>query len=210
MKNKVLSLTAAALALGAGTIAIAQHQGGRHGPDADADGSVTRAEMSAHAGTMFARLDANSDGVIDAADREARKGARFARLDADGDGEITQTEMDARAERMTERRPERAERMQERGAERFAGEAREARGKRGGNKMGRGGRGRMMMGMGMMRRADADGDRSITRAEFDAAVESHFATIDTDGDGAISATERQARAAMRERMQERRAARQTG
>ena len=53
MKNKVLSLTAAALALGAGTIAIAQHQGGRHGSDADADGSVTRAEMSPHAGTMF-------------------------------------------------------------------------------------------------------------------------------------------------------------
>ena len=77
--------------------------------------------------------------------------------------------------------------------------------------MGRRGGGRMMMGMGMMRRADADGDRSITRAEFDAAVESHFATVDTDSDGAISATERQAaRAAMRERMQERRAARQTG
>ena len=46
-------------------------------------------------------------------------------------------------------------------------------------------------GMMMLRMADADGDKSITRAEFDAAQAAHFAKVDTNGDGTITAAERQ-------------------
>ena len=63
MKKIVLSLSAATLALGAGAVAYAQHDGGRHGPDADRDGSVTRAEAGAHAAAMFARFDADGNGA---------------------------------------------------------------------------------------------------------------------------------------------------
>jgi len=61
---------------------------------------------------------------------------------------------------------------------------REARGMRGG---------RVMHGM-----ADTDGDKAVTRAEYDAALKAHFAKADADGNGAISAAEHTAaRAAMR-------------
>ena len=44
----------------------------------------------------------------------------------------------------------------------------------------------------MLRMADTDGDKSVTRAEFDAALAAHFAKADANGDGAISAEERKA------------------
>ncbi|MCL4674115.1 MAG: hypothetical protein KJZ64_14545, partial [Sphingomonadaceae bacterium] len=57
----------------------------------------------------------------------------------------------------------------------------------------------------LVRRADADGNRVVTRAEFDRAVASHFARMDTDGNGTVTATERQAaRAAMKQMRGERR------
>ena len=53
-----------------------------------------------------------------------------------------------------------------------------------------------MGGMGMMggmgRMADANGDRALTRAEFEAAALKHFATADADNDGRITAAERDA------------------
>lgn len=229
MRKLTLTLSAAALAL-AGGATVAYSQDGRHGPDADGDGAVTRAEASAHAAQMFARLDVNSDGAINAADREARKAERFAKLDADGNGEVTQAEMkaahEARRARMQERRADRAEKRADRAAEHFArldtdnsggisqaemdaarekrGEMRQARkggdgemrqGKRG-HAMRGGPKGRMGGGMrmmhGMLMRADADGDKSVTRAEFDAAAASHFAEVDTDNNGSITAEERKA------------------
>ena len=77
-------------------------------------------------------------------------------------------------------------------------------------RMGRGGRGGQAMGGMMLRMADADKDGAITRAEFDNAVAARFARVDADGNGAITAEERQAaraqmRTQMRERMQQRRA-----
>ena len=62
----------------------------------------------------------------------------------------------------------------------------------------------------MLRMADTDQDGAITRAEFDSAIATRFARVDADGNGAITAEERQAartqmRTQMRERMQQRRA-----
>lgn len=235
MKTLALTLSASALALTGASVALADDHRGMHKPDADGDGVVTRAEMQTHGAALFARMDADGNGRIEAADRAARQAERFARLDTDGSGEVTRAEMDAHHEarkaRMEARRTgpdgqrldygvERADRRGERfarldtdnsgglsQAELQAG--REARGGRRDGKRGQrmGGRrdGGMRMMHGMLRQADADGDRAVTRAEFDAALASHFARIDTDGNGAIGEAERKAaHAAMRERMAERR------
>ncbi|WP_239987351.1 ca2+ sensor protein [Sphingosinithalassobacter portus] len=61
-------------------------------------------------------------------------------------------------------------------------------------------------GPGMM--ADANHDGIVTREEVIADAERRFARVDTNGDGVITAEERQAaREAMRERMRERRSQR---
>ena len=89
----------------------------------------------------------------------------FQRMDTDGSGGLSQDELKA---------------------------MHEARGERGGKRGHgmRGGRGGHRGGMHMLRMADTDGDKSVTRAEFDAALAAHFAKADANGDGAISAEER--------------------
>jgi Ca2+-binding EF-hand superfamily protein len=120
------------------------------------------------------------------ADRHA---AMFARADADGNGTLSETEMRAAHEA---RQSMRHGRMGEHGD----------KGDHDGKMMrghGRGG------GMAMLRQADTDGDKSVTRAEFDAAVEARFKQADSDGSGTITAEERAAaHTAMKERMQQRR------
>lgn len=196
MKKTAIGFSAAALAL-AGTAALSQGPMGK--VDTDGDGSVTRAEMASHGAAMFARMDANGDGVINAEDRAARRAEMFAKADTNGDGELSQAEMEARRDARMERREARAERMAERFANMDTDNSggltqeemqvnREARGKRGHH----GKRGGRRGGMMMLRMADADGDKSITRAEFDAAQAAHFARIDTNGDGTITAAEREA------------------
>lgn len=235
MTKLTLSLSAAALAFVGASVALAQHHDGMTKPDADGDGSVTRAEMQSHGAQMFARLDVNGDGAIGAADREARQAQRFAAMDTDNDGELSQAEMraahEARHAKREERRAasaeHRAEHRDDRMAEHFdrmdadnsgglsqaelatrhdARAEDEHRGKRGHRMGGMGGdHGAMRMMHGMLRQADADGDKSVTRAEFDAALARHFSQVDADGNGAISAAERQsAHEAMRAKWQERR------
>ena len=59
--------------------------------------------------------------------------------------------------------------------------------------------------MQMLRTADANGDKTVTRAEFDAALKAHFAKADADGNGVITAEERKAmHEARKERRMERR------
>ena len=68
----------------------------------------------------------------------------------------------------------------------------------------RGGRHARRGGMAMLLRADTNGDKAVSRAEFDAAVEARFAKVDTDGSGSITAEERAAaHAAMKERREQR-------
>jgi hypothetical protein len=57
--------------------------------------------------------------------------------------------------------------------------------------------------------ADTDGDKSVSRAEFDAAIAKRFAAMDADGDGKVTAEERDAaREAPKGKWMERREARQ--
>ena len=215
MRKTILTLSVAAVALTGAGIAYAQH-GDHPNPDANGDGVATLAEVRDHGNQLFARMDANGDGVIDARDRQAHHEERFAKADANGDGELSQAEMkamhEARKERREERREARAEKRGGRMAEHFAkadtdnsgglsqdelramhearGERHEGKraGRRGGEHgMRSGGKGRAHM---MLRMADKDGDKSVTRTEFDAALAAHFARADANGDGAISAEER--------------------
>ncbi len=229
MRKTILTLSAAALALGGAGAALADHHGDKRGPmaaDTDGNGELTLAEVRAHAAQRFARMDANGDGQIDAADRAARQAEHFAKADTDGNGELSPAEMKAAREA---RMAKRAERRAMRQAKRFdridadnsggvsqaeleaAHEARaEHRAKRGSQ----GHEGRMAMGAmrnpramharHMLGMADANGDKVVTRAEFDASVTAHFAKVDTDGSGAITAAERKAaHEAMMKRMKER-------
>lgn len=161
--------------------------------DANRDGEVSRAEMQAAHDARKARMEERR------AAREAKSGERherrFAMLDTDGSGTLSKAEMAAAREKRGAMRAER------RGA--GDGERMERQGKRGGHKMG--GRGGKAMWGGMIRQADANNDRSVTRAEFDRAVSAHFARMDADGNGTVTAAERQtARAAMKAQRQERR------
>ncbi len=173
MNKTILAFSAAALAL-TGTTAIAQHRGS-HNPDTDGNGSVTLTEMQAASAERFARMDANGDGVINAAgersERRAKRGGdrteRMAQRFAQADTDNSGGLSQAELAAMHEARGERGKRGN--------------RGKRG----------------GMFLSADANGDQAISRAEFDAAVQARFAKLDSDGNGAISAEEREAHKAER-------------
>lgn len=205
MRKLTLTLAAAAIALGGATIAHADHHGGgKRGPDTDGDGIVSLAEHNAQTAKMFARMDANGDGVINEADREARRTERFAKMDTDGNGELSEAELKAAREARAAKAGDRKGKMAERGGDRRGGDMARPGGKRGPS--GRGGPGMMML-----RAADTDGDKTVTREEFDAAAAKRFAAMDTDRSGGISAEERQAaHEKMRARIQERRGAKQPG
>ena len=149
------------LTLGAALIAVpvlAAPGSGSRG-DADGNGTLTRAEAQAHAAERFARMDVNKDGKIDASDRAARRAAMqtkmFERLDANKDGSISKAEWDQHSvDRAAKRGEKRAD----------AGATEGKRGMRGHHGM-RGGRHGMRGGM-MMGKADTNGDKAISQAEF--------------------------------------------
>lgn len=161
-------------ALIAGGVAMAQDgpRGGRQA-DADNDGRISQAEFAAAAAARFDRSDANRDGTITPDEVQAarqarmaeRREGRFARLDANSDGSISRAEFDAVSERRAEGRDE-------------------GRGPRGGRHGQRGGRGGWGGGM------EAEG---VTRAELDARTATRFARMDANGDGFLTAEDRQAR-----------------
>ena len=126
---RTMMLTVATLAVAAGaTTAVAQR--GPQGPvtrdaylaaqkerfaemDADKDGAVIKAEMTAQltarmgeappadrVDMMFAMLDTNADGKATAAEAEAAAAARFTVLDTDKDGTLTPEERRAGMPRM--------------------------------------------------------------------------------------------------------------
>lgn len=179
MKKKIAFLT-----LGAALIAAPVLAAPGAGPrgDADGNGTLTRAEVQAHAAEKFAKMDANGDGKIDASDRAAKRAemqaAAFARFDANKDGNISKAEWDQAA---ADRAAKRAQRDEKRAD---AGE-----GKRGmrGHHGKRGGHHGMMMG-----RADTDGDKAISQAEFQTAALARFDAADANKDGQVTAEERAA------------------
>lgn len=143
--------------------------------DADGNGAVTKAEALAAADARFAKMDANADGVLNEADKAAKVAKRFAAMDADKNGALSEAEFVAAHEARADKREDRREKRMSRG---------KAEGK-----MGRHG-GRHGGGMKMMARADTNGDKAISQAEFRAAAEARFAKADANNDGTISADER--------------------
>ena len=178
MNRKITFLT-----LGAALIAVpvlAAPGGG------DRNATQTRAEVQTRAAEMFAKLDANQDGKLDTADRAAKRAERqakmFAKLDADGNGSISKAEWDQHG---TDRAAKRAERREKRAAAGEAGDGkrhamRGHHGKRGGHHG-------MMMG-----KADTDGDKAISQAEFQTAALARFDAADANKDGQVTPEERKA------------------
>ncbi|AJA09157.1 hypothetical protein SKP52_11285 [Sphingopyxis fribergensis] len=171
--NKKISLFTLAAALVAVPVLAA--------PGADGNAVQTRTEAQAKAAQMFAKMDANRDGKLDAADRSAQHAERqakmFASLDADGNGSISKAEWDKHG---ADRAAKRAERGENRAEARKAGEGKRHHGMRGGHHG-------MMMG-----KADTDGDKAISQAEFQTAALARFDAADANKDGQVTAEERRA------------------
>jgi Ca2+-binding EF-hand superfamily protein len=197
---KQIVYAGAALAALAAVPALAQPDAGR----ARSAEPLTRAAVQARVQARFARADADRDGFVTQdevrARAEARRGerqersgerreARFDRLDANHDGSISRAEFDARpAFRGGERQGARGERR---------GEGFAHRGGRPGGPMGGFG-GRAFAAM------DLDHDGRVALAEANRAAFERFDRLDSDRDGTISQSERQAgREAFRERMRHR-------
>ncbi|MBO9698436.1 MAG: hypothetical protein J7499_19765 [Sphingopyxis sp.] len=153
---------------------------------ADRNSTQTRAEAEARAAEMFARMDANKDGKLDAADRAARRTAMqakmFERLDANKDGNISKAEWDQHGADRAAKRAERGEKRADAGEAGDGGRhgMRGHHGKRGGHRG-------MMMG-----KADADGDKAISEAEFRTAALARFDAADANRDGQVTPGERKA------------------
>ncbi len=179
-------------------VAAKAGHGKRGGPmamaDANKDGAVSRAELTAALDARFARMDADKDGKVTKSDRDAQRAARldkrFASLDVDSSGQISKAEFAAAHDKAR------------------SGDRQGPGGHSGGRHMrGRGGKmGMMGMGGGFGGRADADKDGTLTRAEFMTGPLAMFDKADANKDGTVTAAEQQAaRAAMREQWKARKA-----
>ena len=189
---KKITLFAGASALILAAAAYAAPMAGKMKMDADGNGSVTKSEATSVSDERFAKMDADSNGQIDQADKLARVKARFAKMDADNNGAVTEVEfVAANAARMEKR-------MQRKASD---GDG------RGGHRGGRHGRGGADGGVGKWGKADTNGDKAISRAEYDAAQQARFAAKDADNDGVITAEEsKNARQEMRSKWRAKREA----
>jgi len=145
---------------------------------ADSDGNliITKAEAIAAADARFAKIDVNGDGTLNAADRTAMMAKLFVMMDSDKNGAISQSEFMAAHEAGAERRAYRRERRMER----IGASMREGR------QRGRFG------AIPMIARADTNGDKAVSQAEYRAAIEARFSKADANQDESISIEERQA------------------
>lgn len=184
MKKKWLAGSALGGFIIAGSVALAAtagHGSMRFDADANKDGNLTRAELTASLDKRFAQLDTNNDGQITKEERDAAHQARFEQhfkaMDTDGNGQISQAEMKA------------------------AHEARkEMRGKHRGMRHGDGQRGGRHGGFGHgMAKADANDDGVVTKAEFQAKALERFVKADTNKDGTVTQAEREAARGMMKR-----------
>jgi Ca2+-binding EF-hand superfamily protein len=190
--RKILFAAAGFAALaGAAGLAVAQDQQeqrprGVFAMDANSDGTLTRQEFDAGRAASFARLDSNSDGQLTREEMRAQRGERgqrrgghrgmhhLASADANNDGNITREEFLARPNAMFDRMDANddgviaaSERPQRR--ERAEGERRERP------------------------NFDANNDRQISRAEWDAMGAAQFQRLDANSDGRVTQEEAQAR-----------------
>ncbi len=143
--------------------------------DPNGDKAMSKAESTDMAAKIFAKIDVNGDGKIDATDREANEKNHFAAMDSNHDGQISESEfMAAHATKRSNAMAMKDQTIADGGKHHMGGA---------GHKM------KMMM---MLKMADANGDKTVTRDEFMAASAAHFAKVDTNNDGSISVQERKA------------------
>lgn len=162
--------------------------GGRGGvmmmADANKDGTITKAELTAALEARFAKMDIDRDGQITQADRDARRAqrmdARFTALDTNKDGQISKAEFTAGHQARSDKR-----------AEAGKGEGRKGHHFRGRHHGGKG----MMGGW----RGQGGKDGAVTKAQYMAGPLAMFDRADTNKDGKVTAEEMTAaRNAMRE------------
>lgn len=160
--------------------------------DSDGDGAVSWEQFVQFRKQRYADTDENGDGTVDTEEyaseylirldrrlEAARQGqveqtrVRFKALDKDGDGFVSRAEYDASGERAFAH------------FENSANQAEPPRAQR-----------RSPLNMpsthsraGMLEIYDADGDGTVTRAEYDRGRDEAFARTDTDGDGRLDADE---------------------
>ncbi|MBB4640665.1 EF-hand domain-containing protein [Rhizorhapis suberifaciens] len=187
------SATLGGLVLASG-LALAAPQGKHFGADANGDGNITRAELSASLEKRFAQFDKNGDGKVTQEERDASRQARFdkhfAAMDKDNNGQISKAEMQAAHEARKDRRNER-----------HGAGGPDGKGSHGGGHWGmrHGG-----MHGGRMAMTDANKDGVVTKAEFQANALEMFDRSDANKDGTVTQAERQAaRQSMKQQMQER-------
>ena len=158
--------------------ASAKHKGEPLSPEA-------AAERVDH---IMEHLDVNQDGVIDQSDLDKKKAEKFATIDANNDGVITKEEMQAAKDA---KRSEYAAHHAERSGERFAardvdgdgglsleefsakreeGEHHARRGEHRGEGHGKGKKGKKGKFRKLLKKADANGDGAVTRAELEALM----------------------------------------
>lgn len=147
--------------------------------DADKDGKISKAEMTAAAEARFTRMDVDKDGQITPKDRDLKRAerldTRFAALDTDHNGQISKAEFAAGHQARADKRAERG------GPD----------GKRWGGRRHRG-----PDGFGPMGGAGKDG--TVTRAQFLASATERFDRLDANKDGFVNPDEmKAARQAMR-------------
>ncbi|MGK0267361.1 MAG: hypothetical protein ACI82N_001614 [Maricaulis sp.] len=185
MKNSFLiTLLAGSAMMLAGTAAQAQpgrgHDGhgpgGRGGPGGGME----------HGMMMLRAADANGDNSITRAELDALQVEMFDWMDRNGDGYLDaadQSPMHQRMRAMHAADPEAADRPER--------EGRHGMRHGGGERRGPGG------GEDGMRRADADGDNRVSRAEFLGMEHPGFAQLDQDSDGVVTPAELDAAADQR-------------
>ena len=177
MKKLLPALGATTLALMLAAGAYAAPGDAPRGPDANGDGTITRAEVQAQVAERFAKADVNGDGVLNEADQAARIGQMFDKIDSDKNGSISRAEFMAAHAAMGG----------EHGGMEMGGAGMDGH-QMGGRRMGMGGGGPGAM----LRMADTNHDGAVTRDEAMAAALKRFDMMDTNHDGQVTKAERQA------------------
>ncbi|WP_300112054.1 calcium-binding protein [Sphingobium sp.] len=163
--------------------------------DANKDGKISKAELTAALDARFARMDVDKDGQLTSKDRDLKRqqrmDERFARLDTDKNGQLSKAELAAGQQARADKR-----------AEMGKGEGGRHMGKRHHRgMMGHGGKGGAM--------GDANKDGTVTKAEFTAGALAMFDRADSNKDGYVTADEMKAgRQAMRAAWKDRKASAQ--